>query len=121
MPAETPEPHAGRRRGGRGRAGSRGHEDLTTVRRRAHTRRRVHGEPDVPGLRQRRTTAVDADANANLRRGGRAVRAGSPGQLALDGHGRLDRVCDTLEDGEELVGPRVDLASAAPQTGFSHD
>src|SRR4029450_2442487 len=84
-----------------------GHDDLAAVGRRTEARCRVDGEADVAGLRQRRVAAVDADPNSYLQ----PVGPFAGGEVALDGHRRLDGGAGALEDREELVGARVDLAA----------
>src|SRR5688500_7118285 len=108
MSSEAAEPHPDRERGHHRGPRRGGHADLFAVGRGADACRRVHGKADVSGIRERRATAVDADADTHLD----AVAPRIAPELALDCDGGLEGGGRLLEDGEELVGTRVDLAPA---------
>src|SRR5262249_30984152 len=106
--AEAPEPETLGARPTHGLAGRGREQDLTTVRGGADARGGVHGQPDVTGVRQRRTPAIDARAQPDLA----SLRQGAGAHRLLDGEGRGESGPRAGKDGEELVGPSVDLAAA---------
>ena len=60
---------------------------------------------------------MDADPKSHLQ----PVGPFAGGEVALDGHRRLDGGAGALEDREELVGARVDLAAARARDGGPKD
>src|SRR5207245_5821390 len=82
-----------------------GDDDLAAVGRGADTGGGVYRKSDVSRVGQARTAAMDPHSNAALH----VVRPRSLAHPSLDGHPGLDGRDDVLEDGEELVGPNVDL------------
>ena len=108
MSTEAAESKTGRRgfpndlsRGGR-------HNDLPSMRCRAHAGGGMDGQADVPDIRECRMAAVDPDTHPHLQ----IVGPGVVAERSLDGHRRLDRCRGTFEDREEFVGPRIDSAAA---------
>src|SRR5262245_12056779 len=110
MPAEAAEGDAGRRSADGGLRVAR-HDDLSPASRGADPRRGVHGEADVADVGQCRAPAVNPDPHPYLEiLGPRALTERLPNsRRRLHGRG------GPLEDREELVGARVDLAPRAPQ------
>jgi hypothetical protein len=66
MSTETAEPDTGRRRRPDRDSRRGGHDDLSSVRRRAHASRGVHGQADVPEIGQGRAATVDPDTDPHL-------------------------------------------------------
>ena len=97
---------AGRERPAVARGGRQ--QDLAAVAGRAEAGHGVHRDSDVAGVGERRPAAVDAGADAHAD----AVGPGARAQAALDRERGFERCGGTNEDGEELVGTRVDLATA---------
>ena len=94
-----------------------GRDDLTSVSRGADASGRVDCQPDVADIGQRGTAAVDAHADADVEIAGPLPLADG----SLRGDGRVDGCARPLEDGEELVGARVDLSAARAQHGRPQD
>src|SRR2546423_11207359 len=114
MSTEIMEPDAGGCGGPDRCPGRGGNDDLASVGCRADASGGVNGQADVPGVRQCRTAAMDADTDPDLQ----IVGPGPVAELALDRHRCFDSGRGPLEHGKELVGPSVDLAAARSRHGW---
>jgi len=76
----------------------------------ADASRGVDRQADVADLGERGSTAVNADAHADIQLVGPRVFANG----ALDGDRSIESGDGTFEDREEFVGARIDLAAASP-------
>ena len=79
---------------------------------RAHARGGVNGDADVSRIGQARPPVVEPDPQSDVD----CIRPGSCLDAALDGSCGGDGVGWLREDGEVLVGTRVDLPAAAWRT-----
>src|SRR5215510_9491388 len=86
-----------------------GEHDLAPVGRRADAGDSVHDQANVASVGERGAAAVKPCAETHLD----AIRPRPPLDRALHPHGRLEGGRRALEDGEELVAARIDLASLA--------
>jgi len=77
--------------------------------RRADAGRGMDGQADVPDIRECRVAAVNPDPHPHLQ----IIGPGAAAERPLDGHRRLDRRRGAIEDREELVSARIDLAAAS--------
>ena len=68
----------------------------------------MDGEADIPDIGECRMTAVNPDTQPDLQIAG----PGAVAERLLDGHRCLDSRRGAIEDREELVGPRIDFATA---------
>ena len=90
-------------------AGGVGEQDLTAMTGVADPGHHVDGETDIPGVGDRRAPAVQPDPDTNLK----SARPHRILQSSLDLYGGCEGGCagSLGKDGEELVGPRIDLIS----------